>query len=271
MVIIAGEIDLSVGALLALISVAIGIVLHDTPYDLGFDPRALTALGVALLIGLFAGLLNGLVTVYGKIPSFIVTLGTLSIFRGLALTYNNSSPQPVLNQSFLEIFSGAEIFGLPIIVLYLAIALLLTQYLLRGTLFGVQVYATGGNREASRMAGIPTNRVRVAVMALAGLLTGFAAVLATARVRTALPTLGVGLELDAIAAAILGGTRLSGGHGRIVGTLLGAMLIGVINNGLTLLGVPSTLQDVIKGCLIILAVLAIRLRRGAGEGRRLAG
>ena len=147
------------------------------------------------------------------------------------------------------------------IILYMIGALVLANYLMRRTLFGTQIYATGGNAEAARLAGVPTKRVRITVMAIASMLAGFAGLLGTARVRTGLPQLGTGIELDAIAATILGGTRLSGGHGRVVGSLLGAMLIGIINNGLTLMGVPTTFQDVIKGTLIIVAVLFDQFRQ----------
>lgn len=260
MVIVSGEIDLSVGALMGFVSVAVGVVLADVGSDQG-GTVTLVALGVALTIGLMVGLFNGLVTVYGQIPSFIVTLGTLGVLRGLALSYRQGSPEPIRAGGFLDIFGDQDVLGVPVIILYMVGALLVANYLMRGTLFGTQIYATGGNAEASRMAGVPTKRVKITVMAIAGTLAGFAGLLGTARIRTGLPQLGTGIELDAIAAAILGGTRLSGGHGRVVGSLLGAILIGVINNGLTLMGVATTYQDVIKGTLIIVAVLFDQFRQ----------
>ena len=260
-VIIAGEIDLSVGSVMGLTSVAVGIVLHGTPLtSQGPSTSLFLALGIGLLVGLGIGFFNGLVTVYGRIPSFIVTLGTLSIARGLALSYGTGVPDPITSRPYLATFGDGSVFGIPVLILYTVLVLGVMTFVLRSTLFGIQVYATGGNAEASRLAGVPVRRVRVAVLAIGGLLAGFAGILGTARVQTALPQLGVGIELDAIAAAVLGGTRFSGGRGTVVGTLLGAILIGVINNGLTLLGVGSTFQSVIKGAVIILAVLLDRFR-----------
>lgn len=260
-VIIAGEIDLSVGSVMGLTSVVVGIVLHGTPLTAeGPSGGLFVALAAGLLVGLGIGLFNGLVTVYGRIPSFIVTLGTLSIARGLALSYGTGVPDPITSRAFLATFGDGAVLGIPVLILYTLLVLGVMTFLLRSTLFGIQVYATGGNAEASRLAGVPVRRVKVAVLAIGGLLAGFAGILGTARVQTALPQLGVGIELDAIAAAVLGGTRFSGGRGTVVGTLLGAVLIGVINNGLTLLGVGSTFQHVIKGAVIILAVLLDRFR-----------
>jgi len=260
-VIIAGEIDLSVGSVMGLTSVVAGIVLHGTPLGAqGPSVNLFLALLAGLLVGLGIGLFNGLVTVYGRIPSFIVTLGTLSIARGLALSYGTGVPDPITSRAYLAAFGDGSVLGIPVLIVYTVLVLGGMTFLLRSTLFGIQVYATGGNAEASRLAGIPVRRVRVAVLAIGGLLAGFGGILGTARVQTALPQLGVGIELDAIAAAVLGGTRFSGGRGTVVGTLLGAILIGVINNGLTLLGVGSTFQNVIKGAVIILAVLLDRFR-----------
>jgi len=260
-VIIAGEIDLSVGSVMGLTSVVVGIVLHGTPLgSQGPSVNLFLALVAGILVGLGIGLFNGLVTVYGRIPSFIVTLGTLSIARGLALSYGTGVPDPITSRAYLAAFGDGSVLGIPVLILYTVLVLGGMTFLLRSTLFGIQVYATGGNAEASRLAGVPVRRVRVAVLAIGGLLAGFAGILGTARVQTALPQLGVGIELDAIAAAVLGGTRFSGGRGTVVGTLLGAVLIGVINNGLTLLGVGSTFQNVIKGAVIILAVLLDRFR-----------
>jgi len=239
-VIIAGEIDLSVGSVMGLTSVVVGIVLHGTPLTAeGLSVGTFMAVGAGLLVGLGIGLVNGLVTVYGRIASFIVTLGTLSIARGLALSYGTGVPDPITSRNYLSTFGDGTILGIPVLIVYTFLVLGVVMFLLRGTLFGIQVYATGGNAEASRLAGVPIRRVKVAVLAFGGLLAGFAGVLGTARVQTALPQLGVGIELDAIAAAVLGGTRFSGGRGSAVGTLLGAVLIGVINNGLTLRGVGS--------------------------------
>ncbi len=260
-VIISGEIDLSVGSVMGITSVLIGIILHGTPVA-ATDPGAneLIAVLAAVGLGLGIGLLNGVVTVFGRIPSFIVTLGTLSIARGLAQSYGTGVPDPITSRSFLATFGDGQVLGIPVLIVYMFAALAATAFLLRGTLFGIQTYATGGNTEAARLAGIPVRRVKVVALALGGLLAGFAGVMGTARVQTALPQLGLGIELDAIAAVVLGGTRFSGGYGTVVGTLLGAVLIGVINNGLTLMSVSSTYQLVIKGTVIIVAVLLDRIR-----------
>jgi ribose transport system permease protein len=263
-VIISGEIDLSMGSVMAVTSVVIGAVLRDrgpsaTPADVSL--AVLAALGVGLVFGLF----NGLLTVKGELPSFIVTLGTLSIGSGLALSYQQGTPEPIFSDTFLRAFGEGKIAGgVPVLVVYPAVVFALLWFLLNATWFGIQTYATGGNREAARLAGVPVDRVKITALVLSGVLAAVAGVLGTARVRTALPELGLGIELDAIAAAVLGGTRLSGGHGTALGTLLGVMLIGMVSNGLTLLGVRSPVQLVIKGSIIIAAVLVDRLRRPQG-------
>jgi ribose/xylose/arabinose/galactoside ABC-type transport system permease subunit len=258
--IIAGEIDLSMGSVMAVTSVAIGIVLHG-PGATASTGKMLTSLGVGLAVGLAFGLFNGVLTVFGKIPSFIVTLGTLSIGSGIALSYHQGTPDPILSNRFLRWFAEGSIGPVPVLLVYAGIVFALTSFLLRRTLFGIQVYATGGNAEAARLAGVPVARVKILALVLCGVFAGFAGVLGTARVGTALPQLGLGIELDAIAAAVLGGTRFSGGYGLAVGTVLGATLIGIVSNGLTLLGVASPVQSIVKGAVIIGAVLLDRIRR----------
>lgn len=260
-VLITGEVDLSMGSVMAVTSVVLGAVLHGRGPEggaLDVVVPVLAALGVGLGFGLF----NGAMTALMKAPSFIVTLGTLSIGSGLALSYNRGAPDPILVRSFLTAFGdGKPALGIPALIVYPAFIFALAWLLLNHTLFGIQAYATGGNAEASRLAGVPVRRVKLLALVLSGVLAGFAGVLGTARVRTALPQLGLGIELDAIAAAVLGGTRLSGGYGTAHGTLLGVVLIGTLSNGLTLLGVQSPIQSVIKGSIIIVAVLFDRLRR----------
>jgi ribose/xylose/arabinose/galactoside ABC-type transport system permease subunit len=258
--IIAGEIDLSMGSVMAVTSVGIGIVLHS-PGAAASQVDVLEAVGLAVLIGLAFGLFNGCVTVFGRIPSFIVTLGTLSVGSGLALSYHQGTPDPILSDRFISWFAVGSVGPVPVLLVFAALVFALTSFLLRRTLFGIQVYATGGNPEAARLAGVPTARVKIVALTICGLFAGFAGVLGTARVGTALPQLGLGIELDAIAAAVLGGTRFSGGYGMAIGTLLGATLIGIVNNGLTLLGVASPVQSIVKGGVIIAAVLLDRIRR----------
>ncbi|NUQ78485.1 MAG: ABC transporter permease [Polyangiaceae bacterium] len=259
-VIIAGEIDLSMGSVMALSSVVIGVVLHEKGQGAALTDVAL-AVFAALCTGFCLGLFNGVLTVVAKLPSFIVTLGTLSIGSGLALSYRQGTPEPIASAAFLRTFGDGTIAGvLPVLVVYPAVLFGVLWFLLGFTWFGIQTYATGGNTEAARLAGVPVGRVKITALVLSGVLSGVAGVLGTARVRTAMPQLGAGIELDAIAAAVLGGTRLSGGYGTAPGTLLGVMLIGVVSNGLTLLGVRSPVQLVIKGMIIIAAVLFDRAR-----------
>jgi ribose transport system permease protein len=270
-VIISGEIDLSMGSVMALSSVVIGAVLHDKGQGAALSDVALAVLA-AVSTGLCLGLWNGLLTVVGKLPSFIVTLGTLSIGSGLALSYRQGAPEPIASAAFLGAFGEGKIpGGVPVLVVYPAVVFVALWFLLGFTWFGIQTYATGGNTEAARLAGVPVGRVKITALALCGALSGVAGVLGTARVRTAMPQLGAGIELDAIAAAVLGGTRLSGGYGTAPGTLLGVMLIGVVSNGLTLLGVRSPVQLVIKGLIIIAAVLFDRARAGGWLKRRPRG
>lgn len=259
-VLIAREIDISMAGVMGVCSVTAGIVLHSGSGTAGLGTSLLAA-GACLAIGTLFGLFNGLVTVVGKVPSFIVTLGTLSIGGGLALAYNNGEPQAVQSTAFIRLFATGDVGPLPALLVYPIVVLVAVILLLRRTLFGIQVYATGGNPEASRLAGVPVGRVRITALALSGCLAGLAATVATARVQSGLPNIATGIELDAIAAAVLGGTRLSGGFGTAVGTLLGAILIGVVSNGLTLIGVASPVQSVIKGCVIIAAVVLDRLRQ----------
>ncbi|MEO7192836.1 MAG: ABC transporter permease [Vicinamibacterales bacterium] len=259
-VLIAGEIDISMAGVMAITSVATGIVLRRGGDAATPISRVLLALLAGLAIGLSFGLFNGVVTVYGKAPSFLVTLGSLSVASGLALSYNKSESVPIGADRFVHTFSTKEIAGIPVLILYAAVVFVLVLALMRGTLFGIQAYATGGNRESARLAGIPVRRVRISALALCGTVAGFAGVIGTARYSSALPNISPGIELDAIAAAVLGGTRLSGGFGTPIGTLMGAVLIATVGNGLTLLEVRSPIQQVIKGFVIIAAVTADGLR-----------
>jgi ribose transport system permease protein len=251
-VILLGGIDLSVGAVLALSSVAIASMMAA-----GIDPVLATLFGV--LAGAALGAVNGIIISRGKVAPFIATLGTMTVFRGLALVASDGRPITGFNSDFFSMLGAGYIGNLiPVPVITTMIAFVALWFILKKTVFGRHVYAVGGNEEASLISGVKVNRVKLWVYTLSGGLSALAGVVLTSRLNSAQPNAGMGYELDAIAAVVLGGTSLSGGRGWIVGTLIGAVLIGVLNNGLNLLSVSSFYQQVIKGSVILLAVLLDR-------------
>jgi len=253
-VILSGEIDLSIGAVVSLIG-----ILVAKSMEAGYAwPLAVV---VALVVGCLIGLVNGAVTVYGRIPSFIVTLGTYSVARGLSFALTGAVAVAVLDLDFLDLLAFRETLGLTGVVWIACVAFVLLHVVLTRTTFGKRVYAVGGNPRAAALSGVPVERVKIGVFVLAGALSGLAAIVLTARLGTGFVEGARGLELDAIAAVVLGGTAFSGGRGSLVRTLLGALLIGILNNGLTLLNVTSYYQFVIKGAIIIGAVLLDRWAR----------
>ncbi|MCP9747450.1 ABC transporter permease [Lacihabitans sp. CS3-21] len=247
-VIITGGIDLSVGSIVAVAGV-VAALLASQP-----DLPLIVSIFGGLLAGLVFGLLNGLIITKSKIAPFIVTLGIMTIGRGLALILSKGRPISNLSDSF-NFIGGGDIFGIPFPIIILVIVFIISYLLLKNTVFGRYVYAIGGNEQAAWASGINVNKIKMAVYALCGTLAGLAGILLTSRITTGQPNAGAGFELDAIAAAIIGGTSTSGGTGTIAGTLIGALLIGVINNGLDLLNVSSYYQQVIMGAIIIGAVL----------------
>ncbi|MCP9770629.1 ABC transporter permease [Lacihabitans sp. LS3-19] len=247
-VIITGGIDLSIGSIVAVAGV-VAALLASQP-DL---PLIVPILG-GLLAGLFIGFVNGIIITKSKIAPFIVTLGIMTIGRGLALILSKGRPISNLSDSF-NFIGGGDIFGIPLPIIILIIVFIICYLLLKNTVFGRYVYAIGGNEQAAYASGINVNKIKIAVYALCGTLAGLAGILLTSRITTGQPNAGAGFELDAIAAAIIGGSSTSGGTGTIAGTLIGALLIGVINNGLDLLNVSSYYQQVIMGAIIIGAVL----------------
>jgi ribose transport system permease protein len=252
LVILLGGIDLSVGSILALSS-----VFTATLISRGTDPVAATLVGIAS--GAVMGAANGLVIAKGKVAPFIATLGTMTILRGLALVLSNGSPVTGINSDFFTMLGGGYVADLiPIPVIWMALMFAVIWFVLKKTVFGRHVYAVGGNEEASRLSGVSVDRVKIWVYTLSGAMSAMAGIILTSRLNSAQPTAGAGYELDAIAAVVLGGTSLTGGRGWIFGTLVGALLIGVLNNGLNLLGVSSFYQQVIKGVVILLAVLIDR-------------
>lgn len=253
LVILTGGIDLSVGSILALAAaVTAGMVSGGA------------STGVAILAGLGVGaglgLANGLIITRGKVAPFVATLATMTIARGLTLTYTGGRPITGLT-SFLRSLGTGYIGPIPVPVVITAIVIGLLWILLGHTPVGRHLYATGSNEEAARFAGIPVSRVKVLTYTLAGLGSALAGIILTGRLNSAQPTAGVGFELDAIAAVVLGGTSLSGGDGGVFGTVLGALIIGILDNGLNLLDVPSFYQQVVKGVVILVAVLMDRRKR----------
>lgn len=253
-VILTGGIDLSVGSVVALAGALAASVLADTN-------SIILALIVPLAVGLLAGLLNGFIIVKEKVPPFIVTLATMAIARGAVLVFTNGSPIAVKMMAFKFIGKG-YIFGIPMPVVILIFVYSIASVILRNTKYGRDVYSLGGNKEASRLSGIDINKVEIGVYAISGLLAGLTGIILTARLGSAQPTAGVGYELDAIAAVILGGTSMTGGQGVIVSTVLGALILGVISNLLVLLNVNPFMTNVVKGIVILLAAIVDnRLKR----------
>lgn len=251
-VILTGGIDLSVGSTLAL-----GSALTAGLLTSGMDP--ILALLIGLLIGLVLGGVNGLIVTKGKVAPFIATLATMTIYRGVTLVYTDGKPITGLSNSFtFEMIGKGYVFGIPFPVILMLIIFFILYFVLRNTVFGRQVYSIGGNEEASILSGIKTDRIKIWIYSLTGMLSVLAGIIITSRLNSAQPTAGTTYELDAIAAVVIGGTSLSGGKGRIVGTLVGAMIIGIIDNGLNLLNVSSFYQQIVKGGIILLAVLLDR-------------
>lgn len=251
-VILTAGIDLSVGSTLALGSALTAGLLAS-----GMDP--ILAICIGLLIGFVLGAVNGLIIAKGKVAPFIATLATMTIFRGATLVYTDGKPITGLSDSFsFEMIGKGYVFGIPFPAIIMVIVFLILFFILHNTVFGRKVYAIGGNEEASKLSGIKADRVKIGVYSLTGMLSVLAGIIITSRLDSAQPTAGTMYELDAIAAVVIGGTSLSGGKGRIFGTLIGALIIGVIDNGLNLLNVSSFYQQIVKGLVILLAVLLDR-------------
>lgn len=243
-VVVSGSIDLSVGSVVAL-SALVAAALSST---LGVWV-ILPAIGV----GLLCGLLNGGLFAYGKIPSFIVTLGTLVIFRGVVLLYTKGAPVSISDPGFLDLYAGRS-FGVPNTVLIALAATAVAAVIFNHTVFGREVRAVGGGERVALLSGIPVNRVKLLVFVVSGALCGLAGLLQGARTMAATAQLAEGLELDVIAAVVVGGTPLTGGIGRIRGTILGVLIIAILSNGMNMTGVDPYLQNIIKGLVLIAAV-----------------
>jgi ribose transport system permease protein len=256
LVIISGGIDLSVGPVAAL-----SAVLSATMLMAGY-PVPVVIL-TALIVGIACGCLNGVLIAFAGLQPFIVTLGTLSLFRALALIYTGGNPVLGLPNEFRQIFSS-QFFGLPVPVIIVGVLAVIATVLLKKTPLGEYILAVGGNEEAARVSGVPIERTKVLTYMLSGGLASLAAVILMARLGAAEPTLGNLWELEAIAASAIGGASLMGGKGSILGTILGAIVLGAMRNGLTLLNVQAFYQLLATGIIIILAMLVDRLARGKG-------
>ena len=250
MLIITGEFDLSVGSMFGLSAVVTGILVRDFGWNMW------TGFGAALIVGLVAGFINGVLTTKIKIPSFIVTLGMLSILRGLALVIAEGYPiSGFPDSSFFNILSG-QVFGLlPTQVLWMLAINIVGAIVLSRFVFGYHIYSTGSNRRATMLSGINTDWVQIRAFMITSLLAAFAGGIMVAHLNSATPLAGQGNELDVIAAVVIGGTALAGGSGSIFGTFLGAAIMSVLRNGLVLLGVSSYWQVAAIGTVIIIAVV----------------
>ncbi|HEV7561992.1 MAG TPA: ABC transporter permease [Solirubrobacterales bacterium] len=242
----AAEIDLSVGAVAGLSSVIAAMALQSY----GLVP----GIAAGLLVGVAVGVINGTLVVGIGIPSFLVTLGMLGIAHGTAQWITNSAPQPILNNQFNELFGSGEIGPIPTLVIWTAVAVAIGHVVLRHTRFGRGVLATGGNAEAARFSGVPAARIKFTVMMVSSIVAAIAGMLYAGRLESGRFQWGEGDELSVIAAVILGGTSLFGGRASVIGALLGSLMIGLINNGLTLMGLEFSQQQIIRGAIIIAAV-----------------
>lgn len=255
-VILTRGIDLSVGSVVALTGVV--AASFATTSTSGFIPGApwpaIIALAIGIAVGMGCGTISGVIVARFRVPAFVATLGMLSAARGLTLLYSGGRPVPGLSPGFRWIGTG-DVLGIPVPILVLLAVFAGAWFVLSQTRFGRHVYAVGGNPHAAKVSGLPVERIRLLVYVISGGLAGLAGMILAARTGSALPQAGVAYELDAIAAVVIGGTSLAGGVGRVTGTLVGALLIGVMNNGLDLMGVESYYQQVIKGILIVAAVM----------------
>lgn len=253
-VILTEAIDLSVGSVLALsTALCAGMITAGVPVGI--------ALLLALFIGALLGLMSGILVTKGRLQPFIATLITMTVYRGLTMIYTNGKPISNLGNSFvLKLIGKGSFLGVPIPVILLIAVFLLFLFLLTKTTFGRRIYATGSNWKSAKLAGVNISGTKIIAYVISGAMAALSGLILLSRLNSAQPTLGTGYELDAIAAVALGGTSMSGGRGKIYGTFIGVLIIAVLNNGLNILGVSSYYQAVIKGIVILVAVLSDRKR-----------
>lgn len=257
-VILIGGIDLSVGSILGFSgAIAAGILAGGGSIWLG--------LFAALAIGAIAGLVNGIIITKGKVQPFIATLAMMTVLRGATMVYTSGRPIAVPAGKVSPIFrwiGAGSVAGIPVPIIIMIIVFVICYYLLNEIKLGRHIYAVGGNEEAAMLSGVNTDRVRIIAHIISGVLASIAGLIITSRLSSAQPTAGNGYELDAIAAVVLGGTSMVGGQGNIMGTIIGALIIGVLNNALNLMDVQSYYQLIAKGIVILIAVLMDRKEQG---------
>ncbi|MBZ5965060.1 ribose ABC transporter permease [Leuconostoc gelidum subsp. aenigmaticum] len=256
-VILTGGIDLSVGAILALTSALSAMMITS-------GVPTLIAMLVGIVIGGILGGVNGLIITKGGAAPFIASLATMTIFRGATYVFTNGNPitGKAMNNSFIFQFIGrGYFFGIPVPVILMMIAFIILYVLLHKMTFGRKTYALGGNEKAAFVSGIKVNITKTWIYVISGIMSSAAGMILISRLSSAQPDAGTGFEMDAIAAVVLGGTSLAGGRGRIFGTLIGALIIGTLNNGMNLIGISSFYQQIVKGIVIIIAVLLDRRKK----------
>ena len=253
-VILTGGIDLSVGSVLALsTALCAGFITNGVPVGL--------AMVLALIIGTALGAVSGLLVTKGRLQPFIATLITMTVYRGATMIFMDGKPISNLGDSFtLKVVGKGIFYPIPIPAITFVVMFLIFMFVLEKTTFGRRVYATGSNEQSAKLAGINVNRTKLITYAISGCMSALSGLILLSRLSSAQPTLGSGYELDAIAAVALGGTSMNGGRGRVWGTFVGILIIAVLNNGLNILGVSSYYQDVVKGIVILIAVLSDRNR-----------
>jgi len=250
----AGNIDLSVGAVAGLSSVTTALALGSWGLPLP------VAVLIGLVTGLVVGMANGFLVAFVAIPSFLVTLGMLGIVNGSAQWLSDTAPIPIQNDTFTFIFGSGDVGPIPSLLIWTAVLFLIGHVVLRKTTYGRRVLATGGNAVAARFSGVDTRQTTFLVMTVMGVTAGLAGMLFAGRLHSGRFEFGAGAELSVIAAVILGGTSLFGGRATVIGTLLGSLMIGLINNGLTLASLPTSQQFIVRGLIIILAVALAKKR-----------
>jgi inositol transport system permease protein len=268
-IIVSAGIDLSSGSVVGLTAVVAASMAQMPDYAAAFYPGLhlplIVPIVAACVVGALVGLINGSLVAKARIPPFIATLGTFTAIRGAANLYTGGRPISNLTDDYNFIGQG-DVFGAPVPIIILVVMAIFTHILYAHTKFGKYIYAIGGNEQAARVSGINASRYKMLIYVYAGFLAGLAGLVVSSRIGSGQPGLGVGYELDAIAAAVIGGTSLSaGGIGTVAGTIVGALIIGVLNNTLDLMNVSAFWQQIVKGCIIVGAVIIDQLKNRGGK------